>query len=153
MKAITRITIFVIFVVFAFGAAYAQFAKPEDAIKYRKSVMFLIVQHFKRMGAVVQGKSAYEKDEFSANADVVAMLATLPWEAAMEPGSDKGDTTMSSAVFDKPAQFKKAAESFEADTAKLAGTAKGGDLNAIKAQFGMVAQNCNSCHTKFRKKN
>ncbi len=152
MKAITRVTIFVLFVVFAFGAAYAQFAKPEDAIKYRKSVMFLIVQHFKRMGAVVQGKSAYNKDAFSANADVVAMLATLPWEAAMEPGSDKGDTTMSSAVFDKPAQFRKTAESFQTDTAMLAGTATGGDLNAIKAQFGMVAQNCKSCHTNFRKK-
>jgi cytochrome c556 len=152
MRAISKITIFVLFAVFAFGAAYAQFAKPEEAIKYRKSVMFLIVQHFKRMGAVVQGKSAYEKDKFSANADVVAMLATLPWEAAMEPGSDKGDTTMSSAVFDKPTQFRKTAESFQTDTAMLAGTAKGGDLNAIKAQFGKVAQNCKGCHTNFRKK-
>jgi cytochrome c556 len=152
MKAITRVTIFVLFVVFAFGAAYAQFAKPEEAIKYRQSVMFLIVQHFKRMGAVVQGKAAYDKDAFSVNADVIAMLATLPWEAAMEPGTDKGDTTMSSAVFDKPAQFRKTAESFQTDTAMLAGTAKGGDLNAIKAQFGMVAQNCKSCHTNFRKK-
>ena len=32
--------------------------------------MFLILQHFKRMGAVVQGKSAYDKDAFSANAIV-----------------------------------------------------------------------------------
>jgi cytochrome c556 len=152
MRAITRITIFVLFTVFAFGAAYAQFAKPEEAIKYRKSVMFLVAQHFKRMGAVVQGKAAYDKDAFSANADAVEMLATLPWDAMMEPGSDKGDTTMSSAVFDKPAQFKKEAESFQADTAMLAGIAKGGDLNAIKAQFGKVAQNCKSCHTNFRKK-
>jgi len=152
MKRITKVTIFVLIVVFAFGAAYAQFAKPEEAIKYRKSVMFLIVQHFKRMGAVVQGKAAYDKDAFATNANAVAMLATLPWEAMMEPGTDKGDTTQNSAVFDKPAQFKKAAESFEADTAKLAGTAKGGDLNAIKAQFGKVAQNCKSCHTNFRKK-
>jgi cytochrome c556 len=152
MRAISKITIFVMFTVFAFGAAYAQFAKPEEAIKYRKSVMFLIVQHFKRMGAVVQGKAAYDKDAFSVNADVIAMLATLPWEAAMEPGSDKGDTKLSSAVFDKPAQFIKTAKSFEADTAKMAGTAKGGDLNAIKAQFGKVAQNCKNCHTSFRKK-
>ncbi|CAB1062485.1 hypothetical protein D1BOALGB6SA_7262 [Olavius sp. associated proteobacterium Delta 1] len=153
MRAITRITIFVLFVVFAFGAAYAQFAKPEEAIKYRKSVMFLIVQHFKRMGAVVQGKAAYDKDAFSANADAVEMLATLPWEAMMEPGTDKGDTTLTSAAFENPAKFKKAAESFEAATAMLAGTAKGGDLNAIKAQFGQVAQNCGACHKQFRKKN
>ena len=152
MRAITRITIFVLIVVFVFGAAYAQFAKPEEAIKYRKSVMFLIVQHFKRMGAVVQGKAAYDKDAFSANADVVKMLATLPWDAMMEPGTDKGDTTQNSAVFDKPAEFKKVAESFETDTAMLATTAEGGDLNAIKAQFGKVAQNCGACHKQFRKK-
>jgi cytochrome c556 len=151
MRAITRITIFVLFVVFTFGAAYAQFAKPEDAIKYRKSVMFLIAQHFTRMYAVVQGKAAYDKDAFSANADVVEMLATLPWEAAMEPGTAKGDTTLSSAAFENPAQFKKTAESFETATAALAGTAKDGDLNAIKAQFGKVAQNCGACHKQFRK--
>jgi len=152
MKSIAKVTIFVLFVVFGFGAAYAQFAKPEEAVKYRKSVMFLIVQHFKRMGAVVQGKANYDKDAFSANAAAVEMLATLPWDAMMAPGTDKGDTTLSSAVFDKPAQFKKAAESFETATAMLAGKAKGGDLNAIKAQFGKVAQNCKSCHTNFRKK-
>ena len=152
MKAITKIAIFVVFAVFAFGAAYAQFAKPEEAIKYRKSVMFLIVQHFKQMGAVVQGKAAYDKDVFSANADTLEVLATLPWDAMKAAGADKGDTTLSSAVFDKPVQFKKATASFEADTAMLAETAKGGDLAAIKAQFGKVAQNCKSCHTDFRKK-
>jgi cytochrome c556 len=152
MRAITKIAIFVLFAVFAFGAAYAQFAKPEEAIKYRKAVMFLIVQHFKLMGAVVQGKAAYDKDTFSANADTLEMLATLPWDAMKVAGTDQGDTTLSSAVFDKPSQFQKAAESFETESAMLADTAKGGDLGAIKAQFGKVAQNCKSCHTNFRKK-
>lgn len=151
MKGTIRVTIFILFVVFVFGAAYAQFAKPEDAIKYRKAVMFLVLQHFKPMGAVVQGKAEYDKDTFSANADTVAMLAKLPWEAFMTSGTDKGDTTMTSAVFDKPAEFKKIAESFETDTARLATVAKSGDLNAIKSQFGKVAQNCGACHKQFRK--
>ncbi len=152
MKVMTKIMFFVLSTVFVFGAAYAQFAKPEDAIEYRKSAMFLIAQHFKRMGAVVQGKSAYDKDGFSVNSDVVAMLSTLPWEASMEPGTDKGDTTLNSAVFNNKTDFMKAAKSFEGDTAKLADSAKGGDLNAIKAQFGVVAQNCKNCHQQFRSK-
>ena len=113
--------------------------------------MFLIAQHFKRLAAVVQGKADYDKAAFSANADAVKMLATLPWEASTQPGSDKGDTTLSSAVFKDKAAFMEVAKSFEADTAKLADTAAGGDLNAIKAQFGKVAGNCKSCHTQFRK--
>ena len=151
MKRITGITILVLIAVFVFGAAYAQFSKPENAIRYRQAVMTLMAQHFTRMGAVIQGKAEYDKAEFSANADVVKMLATLPWEAFLEPGTDKGDTKMSSAVFDKPAQFNKIAESLEADTAMLASTAKSGDLNAIKAQFGKAAQNCGACHKQFRK--
>ena len=152
MKKMAKIMIFVVFTVFVFGAAYAQFSKPEEAIKYRKSVMFLIAQHFKRMGAVVQGKSAYDKDSFSANSDVLKMLSALPWEASMEPGTDKGDTTLSSAVFKKKEKFMEASQSFETATAKLAETAKGGDFKAIKAQFGVVAQNCKSCHGQFRTK-
>lgn len=152
MKKSATVIALVLVVALVVGAAYAQFAKPEEAIKYRKAVMVLIVQHFKRMGAVVQGQAAYEKDAFSANAAAVQMLATLPWEAFMEPGTDKGDTTLSPAAFQQPAEFKKAAESFEADTALLAGAAKDGDLDTIKAQFGKVAQNCKSCHTSFRQK-
>ena len=152
MRVTTKIMFFVLTAVFVFGAAYAKFAKPEDAIKYRKAVMYLVAQHFKPMGAVVQGKSVYNKESFSKNSEVVAMLSTLPWEASMEPGSDKGDTTLSPAVFKDKAKFMQAAKSFESDSAKLADIAKGGDLGAIKAQFGVVAQNCKSCHQQFRSK-
>jgi len=152
MRAITRIAVFVLFTVFAFGAAYAQFANPKDAIKYRKSVMFLILQHFKHMGAVVQGKAAYDKNEFSVNAEAVSKLATLPLEAVLVPGSDEGDTTMISAAFEKPDQFKKALESFASETSMLASAANTGDINTIKAQLGKVAQSCGACHKQFRNK-
>lgn len=152
MRAITRIMIFVLFSVFVFGSVYAQFANPEDAIIYRKSVMFLILQHFKQMGAAVQGKAAYDKNAFSANADALAKLATLPLEAALVPGSDKGDTTMTSAAFEKPDQFKNALESFASEASMLASAGNSGDLNTIKAQLGKVAQNCGACHKQFRKK-
>ena len=152
MKKIASVATPVLIVAFVLSAAYAQFDKPEDAIKYRQSVMFLIGQHIKRMGTVVKGKAPYDKDDFAANADVVAMLTTLPWQAFMQPGTDKGDTTMTAAVFEKEDQFREIADALESSAAKLARTAKGGDLNAIKAQFGKVVQNCGTCHKEFRKK-
>ena len=151
MKAITRLTILGLLVVLMIGAAYAQFAKPEEAIKYRKAAMYMVLQHFKSMGAVVKGKASYDKDGFSANADAVAMLAAIPWQAFMVPGSDKGSTKMKSTVFDKPTQFEKAVASFKSETASLASIAKNGDLGAIKAQFGKVAQRCDACHKQFTK--
>ena len=152
MKKLVKLSICLIFVAVAVGGAYAQFAKPEDAIKYRKSVMFLIAQHFGRMGAVVKGKASYDQEAFTRNAVVVEALSHLPWEAAMVPGTDKGDTTLNAAVFAEQAEFKAGAQAFEAGTAKLVSVSEGGDLSAIKSQFGEVAKSCKGCHKKFRTK-
>jgi cytochrome c556 len=152
MKTSLKILVCLALVMVAFGGAYAQFAKSEHAIKYRKSVMFLIAQHFGRMGTVVKGKVAYNKDAFAKNAMAVESLSRMPWEAFMVPGTDKGDTTLNSAAFTQQSQFKQAARTFEARTAKLLSTAQGGDLGAIKPQFGEVAKSCKGCHQQFRTK-
>lgn len=132
------------------GAAFAQFAKTEDAIKYRQSVMFLIGQHFGRMGAVVKGEQPYNKDAFALNAALVDTFYTLPLEAFMVPGSDKDSKMKAEALTqkDKFAQLHKAAQM---ELAKLAAVAKGGDLNAIKPQFGAAGASCKACHEAFRK--
>ena len=151
MKTMSKIVVGVALVVMVASVAMAQFAKPEDAIMYRKSVMFLIAQHFKRMGAVMQGKADFDREIFVSNAEVVKMLATLPWDAFLTPGTDKGDTTMTSAVFEKKDEFLKTANALQRDTALLAEAAKGMDLEGIKPAFNEVAQDCKACHSAFRK--
>ena len=141
----------VVLVIILAVAAYAQFAKPEDAIKYRKAQMVLIVHHFGSMGAVVKGKTAYEAADFAANAAAVEMLSGLGWDAFLTPGSDRGDTQLKAAALKEPAKFLAAAEAFEAATAKLVTAADSGDLSKVKPQFGAVAQNCEGCHKPFRK--
>jgi cytochrome c556 len=132
------------------GAAFAQFAKTEDAIKYRQSVMSLIGMHFSRMGAVVKGEQPHNKDAFAQNAALVDTLYKLPLEAFMAPGSDKGSKMKADALTqkDKFAQLHKATE---VELAKLASVAKGGDLNAIKPQFGSAGASCKACHDAYRK--
>ena len=152
MKTTIRVTVLAVVCIVMAGGAYAQFAKPEDAIKYRKSVMFMIAQHFKRMGAVVQGKMDYDKQAFATNAEVVKVLAGLPWEASMVPGSDKGETTLSPAVFSRETEFKASAQAFEMAAGKLAAASLGDDFDAIKTEFGMVAKSCKACHQSFRTK-
>jgi len=152
MKKLVTISICLVFVAIAFGGAYAQFARPEDAIRYRKSVMFLIAQHFGRMGAVVNGKASYDQEAVTQNAMVVEYMSRLPWQAVMEPGTDKGDTTVDASVFAKQTEFRAGARAFEAGTMKLVSVSRSGDLNAIKAQFGEVAKSCKDCHNQFRTK-
>ena len=133
------------------AVAYAQFADPQKAIKYRKAMMTLVVHHFGSMGAVVKGKAPYDAADFAAHASAVEMLSKLGWESFLSPGSDKGETTMTSAALKNPAKFLAAADAFQAATAKLVSAADGGDLSKIKPQFGAVAQTCGGCHKPFRK--
>jgi len=133
-----------------FGLAYGQFAKPKAAIEYRQSVMTIIGFHTGQMGAVVTGKKPYEKQEFSHNATIVEMLSTLPWEAFMAPGSDKGKTSLKSSAFKEKDKFLAKAKTFETEIQKLVKVAGGDDFNAIKAQFGGVGKSCKSCHDDYR---
>jgi cytochrome c556 len=138
-------------VVLLAGAAFAQFAKTEDAVKYRQSAMFLIGQHFSRMGAVVKGEAPYNKEAFEKNAVLVESLYRLPLDAFLAPGSDKGSGMKAEALSqkDKFAQMHKATE---AELAKLVAAAKGGDMNAIKPQFGAAGGSCKACHDAYRSK-
>jgi len=151
MNRIVKIAAVLVMFSMVIGVAYAQFAKPEDAIKYRKAVMSIIAQHFGRLGAMVKGKVSYDQKGFADNAAVIEKVAVFPWEAFLTPGSDKGDTTMKSSVLENQDDFKKLAGQFEADVARLSEVAKSGDFDAAKAQFGAVAQACKACHSKTRK--
>ena len=133
------------------GAAFAQFAKTEDAVKYRQSAMSVIGTHFSRMGAVVKGEAPYAKDAFEQNANIVAMLMPLPWDAFMVAGSDKGSGMKAEALAQKD-KFMELAKANQAEVAKLATVAKGGDLNAIKPQFGAAGASCKACHDMYRNK-
>ncbi|MGD2186802.1 MAG: cytochrome c [Desulfobacterales bacterium] len=152
MKTHLKVLFVLVLVGVAFGGAYAQFGKPEQAIKYRKSVMFLVAQHFGRMGAMVKEDTPYDKEIFTDNAMLVETLSRLPWQAVLMPGTDKGDTTLKASVFEQQAKFNEVAQAFEKQASKLVSTAKEGDFSAIKAQFGQVAKSCKACHTQFRTK-
>jgi cytochrome c556 len=134
-------------------AAHAQslFAKPEDAIRYRQSALFVMSQHFGRIGAVVKGERPYSKEEVVKNAAIAEQMSSLHWDA-FAPGTDKGNTRAKPEIWSNPAQFKSAAEKMEQEMHKLATVAKGGDLNAIKTQFGETGKACKACHDDFRKK-
>ena len=153
MKTMVRFTVFVVVGVLLAGAAYAQFAKPEDAIKYRQASMYLIGQHFGgRMGAVVKDKQPYNAEEFARSAALVETLAKLAWEAFLVPGSAEGETKLKPEALQAPDKFKAAAAQMETAMAKLVGLAKGGDMKAIKVQFGEIGKSCKGCHEQFKAK-
>jgi cytochrome c556 len=130
--------------------AAAQFAKPEDAIKYRKAALTVMGNHFARVGAMASGRAPYDAKAALENADIAAAMAKLPW-AAFTEGSDKGETRAKPEIWKDSAKFKEAADKMQAELTKLDVAAKAGNLDALKTAFGPAAATCKGCHDNFRK--
>lgn len=131
--------------------ASAQFAKSEDAIKYRQSALFVMGQHFGRIGAMVNGRVPYDEQAAVANAEVVATLARLPW-AGFGPGTDKGrDTRAKPEIWTEQAKFKEHQDKLLAEVPKLLAAARTNNLANLKAAFGPASQVCKGCHDDYRK--
>ena len=132
--------------------AAAQFAKPEDAIKYRQGALFVMGQHFARLGAMANGRIPFDAKAAQDNADVVASLASLPW-AGFGPGTDKGAPTKAKpGVWTESAKFSEHADKLQAEVVKLAAAARTGSLDNLKTAFGPAANSCKACHDAYRER-
>ena len=149
MKKLITVASALIALMLALPAA-AQFAKPEDAIKYRKAAFTVMGNHFARVGAMASGRAPYDAKAALENADIVAAMGKLPW-AAFTEGSDKGETRAKPEIWKDSAKFKEAADKMQAELTKLDVAAKAGNLDALKTAFGPAAATCKGCHDNFRK--
>jgi cytochrome c556 len=150
MKIIASLTLAA--VAFALAApASAQFAKPEDAIKYRQSALTVMGTHFGRVAAMANGRIPFDAKVAADNAAIAETMSKLPW-AAFGEGTDKGAVTRAKAeIWTDNAKFKEASEKMQAEMSKLAVVAKAGNIDTLKAQVGATGGACKACHDNFRK--
>ncbi|WP_151449101.1 c-type cytochrome [Lacisediminimonas profundi] len=132
-------------------SAQAQFAKVEDAVKYRQSALSVMGTHFGRIGAVVKGEKPYDKATVERDAAIVETLSKLPF-AAFPPGSEAANSKAKAEIWKEQDKFKAAGEKMQSEVAKLSAAAKSGNIDTIKTAFGAVGQSCKACHDDFRKK-
>jgi cytochrome c556 len=130
--------------------AQAQFAKPEDAVKYRQSVMTLQNNHLGRVGVFVRGDKPYDKAALEADVAILEVITKLAWPA-FTPGSDLPNSKAKPEIWKEQDKFKAASDKLQADVGRLSAAAKAGDLGTIKTAFGAVGQSCKACHDAFRK--
>lgn len=130
--------------------AAAQFAKPEDAVKYRKGAFTVMAAHFGRIGAMANGRVPFDAKVAAENAELVATLSKLPFDG-FGPGTDKGETRAKPEIWTEQDKFKAAAAKLQEETAKLNAAAKSGNADAVKTAFGEVGKACKACHDNYRK--
>lgn len=148
MKKLTTLTVAALTLALA-APAMAQFAKPDDAIKYRQSALFVMQQNFGRVAAMATGKVPFDAKLAAESADIAAFMSKLPWAAFVE-GTDKGNTKAKPQIWTEKAKFNEYAEKMQGEMAKLDAAAKTGNLDSIKAAVGAVGGSCKACHDAFR---
>ena len=130
--------------------AAAQFAKPEDAIKYRKAAFTVMATHFGRVAAMANGRIPFDAKAAADNAEIATIASKLPY-AGFVDGTDKGETRAEPKIWTEMDKFKAAASKMQDEMAKLNVAAKSGNLDAIKVAVGETGKSCKACHDVYRK--
>lgn len=126
----------------------------DDPITARKELMKGSGAGAKVVGAMLEGKEPYDA---AKAAEALAMIGkagsgfVAQFDTLFPAGSAAGDTTASPAIWEKPDEFKKNAQSL-ADDANAAVEATKTDEAAFKEAAGKMFGNCKTCHEAFRVK-
>jgi cytochrome c556 len=132
--------------------AQAQFAKPEDAIRYRQSAYVIMGNQMGRIAAQLKADKP-DVALIQRSAGIVDFVSQLPGEGYV-PGSEKGGnppTRAKAEIFTDP-KVRDVAKAMRTEVTRLVEVSKGGDVAAIRKQFQATVDSCNACHDDYRNK-
>jgi cytochrome c556 len=117
-------------------------------------------ENFEKIGDAAKAVGDQLKEANPDLAKIQAAAATINgfapqvanWFPAGSGPADGIKTDALQAVWEKPAEFKAAADRFVAEAARFDAAAKTGDLAAIGAAMQALGASCKGCHDKFREK-
>jgi cytochrome c556 len=130
-------------------SAQAQFAKPDDAIKYRQSVFTVQARAFGAINAMNKGDVPFNAAAAQANANIIATLSTLPW-AAFGAGTESKNAKPE--IWSDAAGFKASADKYVSAAAALDAAAKTGDAAQVKTAWAALGATCSACHKAYQNK-
>ena len=130
--------------------AAAQFAKPEDAIRYRRAAFTVMGTHFGRVAAMANGRIPFDAKAVADNAELATIMSKLPY-AGFVDGSDQGQTNALPKIWTEQDKFRAAAAKMQEEMVKLNAAAKTGNIDTIKAAVGATGGTCKACHDSYRK--
>ena len=131
------------------ASAWAQFARPEEAVKYRQGALYVVSQHFARIGAMVNGRAPYDARGALENAELVAALARFSG-TAFGPGTEHLSAKAKPEIWTEQARFKEHNEKFVSESTKLVAAARTNNLDQLKAAYASTAATCKGCHDAYR---
>ena len=121
-------------------------------IQYRQKLMVNIQNNLIAMSSILKGHVQHQ-DHLP---DLTLMMNIMAKQTADAFALDTREFSKSGkskpAIWKNSDDFSKEVQAFIRETTTLNKLAQSNDLQALKAQLGVVGKNCASCHKKFRKK-
>jgi cytochrome c556 len=131
--------------------AVAQEQGAKGVVAVRQATMEANAKHMNAVKAILTEDPQLVK-HVAFHAEAIAEAAEYVPEM-FPPGSTQPPTDALPAIWDKPDQFRQAAERAHGLADKLAETSRGGDAQATLAAFAALGkEGCGGCHETFRKK-
>jgi len=147
-------TLAITFLATSAGVLAQQAPKPESLIKWRQSAFQVVAWNSGRIKASLEGQ--YNKEEVQRAANAIAAIANSGLGGLFAAGTEQGkgwhDTSAKPELFKDAKHFGELGAAFGKEATELASVANGGDVTAIKAQFGKVQRTCKACHDDFKSK-
>ena len=133
----------------ALPSAFAE-DKPEDAVKYRESLMDVVGGHTKSFFAILGGKVSHPED-LAWHADSLAEASKRVKGAFAQSTAGSGvKTEAKDGIWAAGSEFPKLAGDFETAAANLSAAVKSKDQAAIGAAAKAIGGACKGCHDKFK---
>lgn len=160
MSALTarRLTLTGVALALGFGMAVTAQAQTgpspaRQAIDARKAVFTLIGQNCRTLGDVVKGNVAFDASDVQKRAARIALLSEFLNDTFPDVSNvGEPDTKTKAAAWTDKADFSKKIAEFQEHAAGLAkvGNVEKTNSEAFKAAFGLLAQDCKTCHDGYR---
>lgn len=133
-------------------SAYAgsAFSDAKDSVEYRQAAFQLIRHNMADIGDMIKGEVSYDAARVNARASALATLTTLPWQAFMVPGTEKGGGDAKAEIWQNLQDFNSRGEKLAADALALKAAADSGEQAEVRKAFGAFARNCKACHDDYK---
>ena len=121
----------------------------DDPVKQRMELMKGVGDATKLGGGMVRGQVPFDAQKAM---EAMMVIAETPDKFVLlfpEDSKTHPETESAPAIWENWDDFKARLDKFEADAQSAAKSTEGG-LDAFRAEFAKMAQNCKSCHEKYR---
>ena len=140
----------ILLVTLAISLAAVAEPAPEDAAKYRQSIMKALSGHNGAISMMVRGKAG-DPDNLANHVQALVNLKG-EIESVFKEGTDLEDDRALPAIWENAEAFADAIENFETAVEALSKVADGREMQAIDTAHRELGKACKGCHEDFRLK-